>query len=85
MQEQTAAVVVSKEEFLEWKESKVTQQVLAYVRAKREEMKEYLAQGGTIAPNAQLSTEALVGHLRGLDDILNIDYIVEEPKGTYGH
>jgi hypothetical protein len=76
---------ITKEEFKDWYTSKVTKLVLDQLRTLREELKEYIGNGGTLRKDSVISTEYAVGRIQGLNDVLGIQF--EEPKeGTkYGH
>lgn len=74
---------ITAEEFQEWKEHKITQEVLQTLKGEQQMDMEYLASGGTISKDATLTTDFLVGRIQGVNKILNIEY--EEPKVDYGH
>lgn len=79
---------ISKEEFLQWKNDRVTQQVLRDLQAIQTYWKDALANGVTISKDAELSTELVIGRIQGLQDCIGIDWDeetdIEEPK-VYGH
>ena len=76
-------VQISKEEYTAWKEHKVTQTILEQISTLKEDRSQYLAMGGTLAKDTDVSTDFVVGYIRGLSEILNITY--EESREQYGH
>jgi hypothetical protein len=76
-------VQISKEEYTAWKENKVTQTILEQIATLKEDRSQYLAMGGTLAKDTDVSTDFVVGYIRGLSEILNITY--EESREQYDH
>lgn len=75
-------VEITKEEFLNWKENKVTQMVMQELQQVKEDLKEILGNGGSLGKDSP-ATEYFVGRIQGINEVLNIDY--EEPVKSYGH
>mgnify|MGYP001552223886 CR=1 FL=1 len=78
---------VSKEEFVAWKENKVTQAVLQYVEALQKDRMVYLANGSTIVKDADRTTDFIVGYIQGLNEILRVDHeeTAKEETPEYDH
>lgn len=55
-----------------WKNDVVTKEVLTVLFNYREEAKEYLAAGATLALNAEPSTAEIVGKCKAYEQMLNI-------------
>jgi hypothetical protein len=72
---------ISKEEYIDWRDSRVTK----FVRGKLEEIKsankDFVANGGTLKGDGP-STDFIVGYIQGLNEFLNTEY---EEKPDYGH
>lgn len=69
--------MVNAEQYAEWKEHPVTKEVFSEVRKAAEGLKEKLAEGQTIANEANGThglTSRLVGQLDGLNQLLDITY-----------
>lgn len=75
---------ITVEQFVEWKEHPVTKEVFAKVKETKDELVEQLAEGRTIAHNADVThglTSKVIGQIEGLNQLLNIEF-VESFKGT---
>jgi len=72
---------ISREEYKEWRESKVTKEVMKGLSQVQEDLKEFLSNGGTLGKDS-VSTDFIVGRIQGLNDFLNVEY---EEKSTYEH
>jgi len=73
---------ITKESYNSWKENEVTEFVVNQLKELKENRTEFLARGGTLSSDAQVSTDFIVGYIQGLNEFLNIEY--EEPA-EYGH
>jgi hypothetical protein len=78
---------MTKTEFVEWKNHPTTVEVFRLLTAARDDYKEFLANGGTVVKDSNVSTEMLVGRIQGLNDFLLIQYeeAPEERREAYGH
>ena len=75
--------MVTKEMFLEWKAHPVTIEVYEEVEKLISMLKDQLAEGTTLLPQAdatQGTTSRLVGQIEGLNQLLKLDY-EDELKG----
>lgn len=83
--------MISAEQFAEWKEHPVTKEIFTELIVVRDSIKDQLANGNTVGPDAEAThgfTNRAVGQLLGIDQILNISYADEEPQeyvGTEGY
>lgn len=69
---------VTKEEFLAWKNDRVTREVFGMIEAVRAEYVDALTTGKTLQAD---TTELTVGRIAAYDDLLRIEYdSVEEPE-----
>ncbi len=69
--------MVTAEQFAEWKEQPVTKEIFGLLKETREVLQERLASGGTLAQKADVThglTSKMVGHIEGLNQLLNISY-----------
>lgn len=66
-------VEMSKEEFLAWKNDKVTKEIYKVLEHLRNESSEKLALGLTLSSTAVQDTAQEVGFIRGLDTILMVE------------
>jgi hypothetical protein len=64
----------SKESFVEWKESEVTQYVMQKLKESQDMWKNYLCEGHTVGAEGAFSTEAVVARIQTYNDLLEIDY-----------
>lgn len=75
-------VDITKNEFISWLNNKTTQEVLKFLKEYKEDATETLQKGGTIdysdVNNTAQRTNDLVGYIRGLDEILCIEWEDEE-------
>ena len=79
--------MISAEEFAEWKEHPVTREIFVELRAVRDSIKDQLANGNTVGPDAESThgfTNRAVGQLIGIDQLLNITYGPEETQEEVG-
>ena len=65
---------ISKEEFVAWKENKVTQAVMLHVDAMQKDRMVYLANGSTIVKDADRTTDFIVGYIQGLNELLRVEF-----------
>lgn len=73
---------MTKAEFNEWKNHKVTQFVFDALKERQDGLKEFLANGGTLANDAPKdATAAVVGRIQGINEVLMVEY--EEPPKPY--
>ena len=72
---------ISKEEFVSWEDSKVTQFVTNKLKEIKEANKDFVSNGGTLKGDGP-STDFIVGYIQGLNEFLNTSY--EEEK-DYDH
>jgi hypothetical protein len=73
---------ISKEEFINWKDSKVTKFFQDRLSELREDRKEFMAAGGTLSKDSPVTTDFLVGYIQGLNEFLNSEY---EERDQYDH
>ena len=81
-------VEISKEEFYSWTNDKITKLVVGQVLSLREQAKDYLASGATLAKDNDVSTDRMVGRLEGLLELFNLFHEVKEDteeKESYAH
>ena len=64
---------ITKQEFQDWKENKVTQALMQGIGKERDAWKDHLCNGNTLSGDGY-STELVVGIIRGLDQFLQIKY-----------
>lgn len=64
---------ITREQFTSWQENNVTVAVMKGLENIKEDLKEFLANGGTL-PADSVSTDFIVGRVQGLNDFLNVDY-----------
>jgi len=79
--------MISAEQFAEWKEHPVTKEIFAGLEEVRDSIKEQLANGNTVGPDAEAThgfTSRAVGQLDGLGQLLNISYSAEDPIDVVG-
>lgn len=81
-QMQVEETQISKEEFAEWENSKVTKFVLNIIKEQENMATEYLKNGGTLGKDAGFTTERVVGRIEGWNFVLNIKY---EEEANYDH
>ena len=74
---------ITKAEFNEWKENKITKMVMASLEQTKVENQEFISNGGTITKDSTTSTDFIVGRIQGINLVLNIDY--EESPEEYNH
>ena len=78
---------ITKEQFAEWRNSAVTVEVMKLIEQQRDDIVEFLANGGTLNKSSAVSTDFVVGRIQGLNELLNIEYeeSSEERREQYGH
>jgi ribosome assembly protein YihI (activator of Der GTPase) len=78
---------ITKEEFSSWKDNKVTKAIMVGLSQRQADLKEFLANGGTMNPENGTSVDFIVGRIQGLNEILNVEYEepAEEKRDAYGH
>ena len=69
--------MVTKEEFLQWKNHAVTIELLETIKAKQEELNSFVLFGGTLGENVAQGTARAVGRMESFQDIVDW-YPVEE-------
>ena len=87
-QDQQEPVEISSEEFHVWTNDKVTKLVVKQLVDLREQIKNYIAGGGTLAADSTESTDRMVGRVEGLTELFNLFHEVKEDakeKPEYGH
>ena len=75
--------MVTKEQFLEWKEHPVTIEVYEEIKRAKQLLVDRLSEGATIGYEAQVThgqTNKVIGQIEGLDQLLNLTYEDEEPN-----
>lgn len=65
---------LTKADFSDWKEGPVTRRVFALIQARRDTVKEALARGETLGENTVINTASLVGYIRGMDELLAVEF-----------
>lgn len=79
---------VTPEEFRAWVDHPITKQIVKAIFAQREAVKEFVAQGNTIRKDSEVSTDFMVGQIRGLNELFNLFSDAKEeakPKVDYDH
>lgn len=76
--------VITREEFAYWKENKVTKVITEMLLAIREQQIEFLADGGTVG-DSEVSTETVVGLIKGLNAFLEVEVEEEVSSDDYNH
>lgn len=78
---------ISKEEFTEWENNRVTKYIKAALTDGRTRLTEFLAGGGTLQKDATVSTDFIVGKIQGVNEFLTVVYdeSTEEKRDAYGH
>ncbi len=84
--------MISAEQFAEWKTHPVTKEIFEEIKAVKEKIENKLNSGVTIGRNAEDThglTSRAVGHIEGLEQLLNISYadenFVEEVNAQSGY
>ena len=84
--------MITAEQFAEWKEQPVTKEIFGELRKAKEDLQERMTSGQTISSNADGThgmTNKLVGQIEGLNQLLNISYVQDDPENdvseTTGH
>ena len=86
--EDNQQVQISSEEFKSWTEQEVTKLVVRELLSIRDQAKDYLASGATLAKDNDISTDRMVGRLEGLTELFNLFREVKEDskgKENYAH
>lgn len=68
---------ITKEEFMEWKENPTTKKIFEEVKSLRDQLMEELSTGRTLGHQADIThglTSEMVGNIKGLNQLLNIDF-----------
>lgn len=83
--------MISAEQFVEWRAHPVTKEIFKGFKEISDSIKEQLAHGNTIGPDAEFthaSTSRAVGQLDGLNQLLNVHFagpedqdVVDEQSG----
>ena len=63
---QQEPVEISQELFENWTQAEVTKAVISELSLQTESLKNYLASGATIAKDADVTTERIIGRLEGI-------------------
>lgn len=74
-------VPISKEAFLEWRESPVTKEILARIEAQRQYLLQALENGSTLADDPGLTaqlTARMIGELAGINYLTNTEFYNED-------
>jgi len=87
--EQDKGLEVTADEFREWVEHRITKHVVKQILGTRSAIKDYIAEGNTVAKEAPHTTDFMVGQIRGLTEVFNLfsdakDDAKEETP-AYGH
>ncbi len=72
--------MISTEQFIEWKEHPVTQEIFAELKEVQQNIINQLANGNTIGASAEVThgqTSKAVGQLEGINQLLGIHYATE--------
>ena len=81
-------LMITGEEFNAWSENKITKHVVQEIVDIREHLKNYLASGSTLAKDADVTTDRLVGRIEGLTELFRMfEDTKEDTKEIpeYGH
>ena len=73
---------LTKEAFDEWKEHPVTREVFNRIKAVKQELLTQVSTGATLGHMADVThglTNRMIGHVEGLDQLLNITF-TDEPE-----
>lgn len=70
--EQEERVVITAEEFNEWASHKITKEIVKNIIAQRDGVIGHIITGGTIAEDADVSTERAVGRIEGITELFNL-------------
>lgn len=79
--------MITAEHFAEWKEHPVTKEIFAELQGVKDSIKDQLANGNTVGPDAEAThgfTNRAVGQLHGIDQLLNISFAGEETQEEVG-
>jgi len=79
--------MISAEQFAEWKEHPVTKEIFEELKGVRDSIKDQLANGNTVGPDAEAThgfTNRAVGQLTGINQLLLIHYGAEETQEEVG-
>ena len=84
--------MITAEQFAEWREQPVTKEIFDALQDVKDDLQERLASGQTIgqkADDTHGTTNKLVGQIEGLNQLLNISYVQDDPENdvseTTGH
>lgn len=72
---------LTKEAFDEWKEHSVTKKIFAEVQKVKMLLLEKVSTGATLGHSADVThglTSQMIGHIEGLNQLLNISFVDEE-------
>ena len=72
--------MITNEQFAEWKANPVTQEIFTELQKIRDGLFEKISYGGTIGDTADQThgrTNRMIGHLEGIDQLLNISFAGE--------
>jgi uncharacterized phage-associated protein len=72
---------LTKEAFDEWKEHPVTKEVFSSIKAVKHELLSQVSTGATLGQSADVThglTNRMIGHVEGLDQLLNITFTDSE-------
>ena len=65
---------ITKSEFVNWRDNKVTKEIFKLIRAKKTNAADYVAMGGTLTSQTERDTALFVGRISGYDELLNIQW-----------
>ncbi len=71
-------MAVTKEEYIEWKNHPVTKIVKQSIEEERDRLKEIVSSGAVLEDFSEQKVARLIGHIEGLNYLLDIRYEDEE-------
>ena len=69
---------ISGDEFHNWVDNRITKHLVKQLLSIREQAKEYLASGATLAKDTDTTTDRMVGRIEGLTELFNLFSEVKE-------
>lgn len=75
--------MLTKEAFAEWQSNPTTQEIYKELKMLKLSLQELLSDGQTLGPSADEThgnTSMIVGHIKGLNQLLNIDFEKNEKE-----
>lgn len=77
-QQEQKVLEVSPEAFRSWIDNPITKKIIEEIVNERERAKDFLVSGQTLAPDADVNTERLIGRVEGLISLFNLFQEVKE-------